>query len=65
MIFTCLSKVSFIYYSKLSDNLIRLFTTNALRKTIPRRTIIGEKSIPPKLIGILVRMGYRIGSVTL
>jgi len=57
------SKVS--YYNKLADSLIKLLTTKVRKKITPSKTIIGEKSIPPKLTGMNARTRYKAGSVTL
>jgi len=53
--------VNYFPYS-LSVNYINVFT-KSFKIIIARITIMGEKSIPPKLIGSLLLMGYKMGSV--
>jgi hypothetical protein len=54
-----------LYYIKVIDSLNRLLTTKFCKNITPRITMIGEKSIPPKLTGIFERIRYSTGSVTL
>jgi hypothetical protein len=52
-------------YIRLLANSVKLFTKNMRKNMMASRTSIGEKSMPPKARGNLLRIGYSKGSVTL
>ena len=53
-----------LWVIRLLENINRLWTINAFKKKITSKTIIGERSIPPKAVGIRFLIWYNKGSVT-